>query len=118
MPKLTETIIESAIKEARATGKERFEWEDKFGIRVKPSGVATFIIQYRPKGSPKSRRIKVGRWPRMKVEPARRAAAIKLREVDAGGDPVERERQEREARNAARANILTRQAARFAHLNY
>ena len=70
-------------------GKDVFEWDGElrgFGVRVKPSGVKTFIIQYRNERG-QTRRYAIGQYGRLTVEDARRVAKIKLGEVEKGKDP-------------------------------
>ena len=81
-------LTEKALSAARARTVERFLWDGetpRFGCRIKPSGVRTFLVQYRIGG--KTKRVKIGRWPIWKVEQARRQAHKLLSEVDLGGDP-------------------------------
>src|SRR5262245_8405169 len=92
-------LTEKALSAARAGSKERFLWDGEtpgFGCRIKPSGVKTFVVQYRV--GTRTRRLKIGRWPVWKVEKARRQAQKLLGEVDDGGDPSERRRRERIAK--------------------
>lgn len=89
-------LTEKALSAARAGKAERFLWDGEmpgFGCRIKPSGVKTFLIQYR--AGNRTRRVKVGRWPVMKVEKARVEARRLLIEIGDGGDPSERKRRER-----------------------
>lgn len=58
------------------TDKEVFLWDDeikKFGLRVKPSGVRTFLIQYRNKYG-KTRRLSLGQYGEITPDQARKAA--------------------------------------------
>ncbi|MEH6497112.1 MAG: integrase arm-type DNA-binding domain-containing protein [Pseudomonas marincola] len=69
--------------------KEIFVWDTEtrgFGLRVKPSGTKTFIIQYRNERG-KTRRYAIGQHGRMTVEQARKHAKIKLAETEIGQDP-------------------------------
>ncbi len=70
-------------------GKEMFIWDTEtrgFGLRMKPSGTKTFIIQYRNERG-KTRRYAIGQHGRMTVEQARKQAKIKLAETEIGQDP-------------------------------
>jgi integrase len=89
-------LTEKAIGAARAKAGEVFLWDGElpgFGCRIKPSGAKTFLIQYRVGRA--TRRVKIGRWPVMKVEPARIKALKLLAEIGDGGDPSARRRKER-----------------------
>lgn len=89
-------LTEKALSAARAGKAERFLWDGEmpgFGCRIKPSGVKTFLVQYRVGN--RTRRVKVGRWPVMKVEKARIEARRLLTEIGDGGDPSARKRRER-----------------------
>lgn len=58
-----------------------------FGVRALPSGLKTFIVQYRNAEGIK-RRINLGRYGVITVERARDLAKIKLGEVASGEDPA------------------------------
>ncbi len=61
-----------------------------FGVRVKPSGTKTFIIQYR-NAQRRTRRYAIGQYGKWTVDQARREAKAKLVEAEQGKDPsVER----------------------------
>jgi integrase len=61
-----------------------------FGLKVMPSGVKTFIVEYRPgaggRNTPK-RRLTLGRFGALTVDEARGLAKAALGHVHAGGDP-------------------------------
>ena len=84
-------------------------WDDKltgFGVRVQPSGVKSFFVNYRTgEGGRKApnRNVVIGRFGRMAPEQARRLAQQVLGKVAAGADPA-RERTE------ARAMPMLKQA--------
>jgi integrase len=59
-----------------------------FGARVKPSGVISYLVQYR-NAQGRSRRLTVGRHGVLTPEEARTEARKALAEVTRGGDPAE-----------------------------
>jgi hypothetical protein len=74
-------------------------WDDEvsgFGLRIKPSGVRSFIVQYR-NNSNVSRRITLGKFGVLTPEQARKIARQTLADVARGGDPAEKRAQDRNA---------------------
>lgn len=57
-------------------------------MRVKPSSVKSFCIQYY-NAQGRSRRVTLGKYGRMTLDQARKTAREKLSEVDRGNDPAE-----------------------------
>ncbi|MBO6806749.1 Arm DNA-binding domain-containing protein [Thalassospira sp.] len=86
MPRITKRTVD-ALKPS-PDGRDLVVWDDKlpgFGVRVKPSGVASYIIQYRNKhGS--SRSYTVGRHGVLTAEEARELARDQLASVRGGGE--------------------------------
>ena len=65
-------------------------WDEKlkgFGLRVKPSGYKSYMVQYRADG--RTRRVTIGAHGKLTAEQARKQARIILAEVDKGGNPAE-----------------------------
>lgn len=82
---------------------QEFLWDTEikgFGVRVVPSGLKTFVIQYRNIEN-RQRRAKLGRYGVMTVEQARDAAKIKLADVAKGEDPAEEAQKARSAMTVA-----------------
>lgn len=86
--RLTKRTVEALATPAEG---QEFLWDGEirgFGVRVIPSGLKTFVVQYR-NAAGKSRRIKIGRFGVMTVEKARELAKVKLGRVAEGIDPAE-----------------------------
>jgi integrase len=78
-------------------GAERRLWDDKvlgFGVGQKPSGVASFILQYRTEDGA-SRRMTLGRVTELTPDEARKAAEQHKAKVRLGGDPLADKRRAR-----------------------
>lgn len=89
MAKLTKRAVEAMKPPAK--GKQAFLWDSElrgFGVRMLPSGLQTFVLNYR-NAADKERRINLGRFGVMTVEQARDQAMIKLGMIAAGADPAE-----------------------------
>jgi integrase len=93
LPKLTKRFID-AIK---PTDRDVVFWDDelsRYGVRVKPSGALTYVIQYRNSGG-RTRKLALGRVGVLTPEEARQRARKALADVAGGADPSA-------ARNASR----------------
>ena len=69
-----------------------------FGVRIKPTGVATFFVQYRSPKSERKVRYTIGQYGRLALEEARTEARKVLGEVAKGEDPYFKRRSERSER--------------------
>lgn len=98
--KLTKKAVDAF---APPTEKQIVHWDSEirgFGVRILPSGLKTFILQYRNAEGIK-RRTNLGRYGLMTVEQAREKAKIKLGAVAAGEDPADEARQARSGMTVA-----------------
>jgi integrase len=96
-------ITKRAVDTIRASGREVFLWDDEtpgFGLRAKPSGAKSFVVQYRNVQG-RSRRLTLGRYGVLTVEEARRRARLSLAAVLKGDDPAENKLLERGALTVA-----------------
>ena len=86
MPKITKRLVESIQPAAH----DILEWDSElrgFGVRAKPSGVRSYLIQYRNQHG-RSRRLTIGTHGRLTAEEARSEARRLLADVARGGDPA------------------------------
>jgi integrase len=100
MPKLTKKIVDALQHEP---DRDVFAWDAEvrgFGVRLKPSGTRTFLIQYR-NAERRSRRFVIGQYGILTVELARDLARKKLASVIDGGDPAAERRAAREGMTVA-----------------
>ncbi|MBA4306857.1 MAG: integrase [Sphingopyxis sp.] len=98
--KLTKRAVDAF---ARPVEKQAVLWDSElrgFGVRALPSGLKTFIVQYRNVEGIK-RRINLGRNGVITVDQARDLARIKIGMVAAGEDPAEELRQTRNGMTVA-----------------
>lgn len=98
MPKLTKRSVEALEPKAESY----FVWDSEikgFGVRVMPSGVKTYQIQYRKGG--RTRRASLGRHGNVTADIARAKAKELMGEVAKGENPVEEIAQHRRAPTVA-----------------
>lgn len=92
MKKLTKQLVE-ALKPSTVgvKGSYSFLWDQElrgFGVQVMPSGLKSFIVQYR-NAQGRSRRMVIGRYGVKTVEEARHEAKGILGAISRGADPIE-----------------------------
>ena len=86
MAKITKRAVDALQPDKR---RDVFTWDSElrgFGVRVKPSGVKTFLIQYRNVEG-RTRRLVLGQYGALTPENARELAREKLAGVAKGEDP-------------------------------
>jgi integrase len=103
--------LTNALVKATAPGAEDISITDAllpgFELRIRPSGVKAFAFRYRIQGG-RQQRLKLGNYPALKADEARKRALIAAADVANGIDVVARQRAERA--NAARLRASTLKA--------
>jgi integrase len=101
MPKLTKRTVDAIRPDP--TGRDVFVWDagdgalKGFGVRMKPSGAASWLVQYRTREG-RTRRLVLGKLSVLTPDEARTLAGDRLKEAAKGADPsAERHRARREA---------------------
>ena len=92
-------LTKRAIDALKTDGLDHVHWDDElrgFGLRIKQSGLKSFLIQFRNVQG-HSRRLTVGQYGRMTPEEARREARRLLSDVERGLDPAEQRLEEKNA---------------------
>jgi len=99
VPKLK--LTKSTVEKLAPAGGEIIYWDEAirgFGVRVKPNGTKSYVIQYRNRNTGRSKRKTIGHvGPLISFAQARSEAVRLLGEVVRGGDPVEDTRSARQA---------------------
>jgi integrase len=86
MPKLTKRFVESVKPQAT----DQVIFDDKlpgFGLRVKASGVRSYLVQYRTRQG-RSRRLTLGRHGKITADSARKLALDEFKKIRDGHDPA------------------------------
>lgn len=92
-------LTERRIRDAKPSVKTRMLWDRQvngLGVRITPSGVKSYILNYRFNGQ--QRRATLGRTSEMSLRAARELAGEELAKIRKGGPgPLQRRREAREA---------------------
>lgn len=103
MPKMK--LSKPVVEKLSTDGRENVFWDDAlhgFGVRVKPNGTKSYIVQYRNRITGRSRRQTIGQvGPLLSFANARKEAMRLLSEAAQGGDPVEAKQAARQAETVA-----------------
>jgi integrase len=90
-------LTKSVLRELKTKDKDLLIWDETlpgFGIRVKPNGTKTFLIQYRNQFG-RMRRYSIGRLGDITLDQARKEARRLKSEIALGGDPAEKRTENR-----------------------
>jgi len=105
MPRLTKRVVDAAKPNP---DRDVTLWDESlrgFGLRVWPSGLKVFVIQYR-NAQGRLRRLTVGELGRLTPEEARQQARQLLAEVEKGGDPLQTRKETRDGETVAQLATL------------
>jgi len=111
-----EKLSKAVVERIAAADRDVVVWDAAlpgFGVRVKPSGVRSYIIQYRVRNTGVSRRLTIGQHgPLLTFDQARKQARATLADAMRGEDPVEVRKAARRAPSVANqaADYLQRHA--------
>jgi integrase len=100
VPRITKRAVDALRPDP--AGRDRFLWDagdgslKGFGVRMKSSGTASYLVQYRNRQG-RTRRCVIGRVGVLTPDQARALATDHLREVAKGGDPAAQRQAERSA---------------------
>ena len=92
-------LTKRSVDAIQATDKDQLIWDSQlpgFGLRVKPSGAKSFLVQYRNRAG-RSKRFTLGRYGVLTPDEARRMARQHLVDIERGADPATERRQARVA---------------------
>ena len=90
---IAEKLSKTVVERIKAADQDVVVWDNTlpgFGVRVKPSGVRSYIIQYRNRNTSASRRLTIGQHgPLLTFDQAKKQARAMLADAMRGEDPVE-----------------------------
>ena len=102
---IAEKLSKTVVERVKAADQDVVVWDNTlpgFGIRVKPSGVRSYIIQYRNRNTSASRRLTIGQHgPLLTFDQAKKQARAMLADAMRGEDPVEIRKKARRAPSIA-----------------
>jgi integrase len=106
MPKITKRSLDALLPDASGEKRDVWLWDSGdgalkgFGVRMKSSGKAAYVVQYR-NFQGRTRRLALGRVGAITPDQARRLASDKLHQVAKGGDPSADRHEARKAMTVA-----------------
>jgi len=115
MPKLTKSVLDRLRPDAT---RDTFVWDSEkrgFGVRMKPSGRASYIVQYKLRHGA-TRRMVIGQVGALTPDEARKLARARLAEVEQGRDPSAERHETRQSLTVAELCEEYLVAARTGHV--
>ena len=113
---IAERLSKTVVEQIAPAEQDVIVWDDTlpgFGVRVKPSDVRSYIVQYRNRSTGASKRLTIGRHgPLLTFEQAKKQARALLADAMRGEDPAEARKVARKAPSVAdlAADYLERHA--------
>ncbi|MGG7565001.1 tyrosine-type recombinase/integrase [Rhodovulum sp. DZ06] len=97
----TKRLSKSVVEKIQPGPRDVVIWDEAlpgFGLRVKPSGVRSYVVQYRAKDTGATRRATIGRHgPLLSFDQAKKQARALLADAMRGADPVAEKTEARKA---------------------
>jgi len=113
---IAEKLSKKIVERIAAAEQDIVVWDETlpgFGVRVKPSGIRSYIVQYRNRSTGASKRLTIGRHgPLLTFDQAKKQARALLADAMRGEDPAEARETARKAPSVAdlAADYLERHA--------
>jgi hypothetical protein len=102
---IAERLSKTVVERIAAAEQDTVVWDETlpgFGVRVKPSGVRSYIVQYRNRSTGASKRLTIGRHgPLLTFDQAKKRARVLLADAMRGEDPAEARKVARKAPSVA-----------------
>src|SRR5215469_4625688 len=90
---IAERLSKTIVERIAAADQDIVLWDETlpgFGVRVKPSGARSYIVQYRSRSTGASKRLTIGRHgPLLSFDQAKKQARALLADAMRGEDPAE-----------------------------
>src|SRR5215831_4923542 len=121
---MTRKLTETAVRHAGVpTIGQTMIWDQAvtgFAVRILPGGWRTFWFQYRTSGgrSGKNRMVRIGSWPTVSLNAARKAARDLAGQVARGQDPAAKRQEAKRRDSSALRHLLAADGEYERHLKH
>src|SRR5262249_24390323 len=105
-------LTRQSLANLKPRAKPYIEYDSEligFGVAVYPSGIKSWVCEYRPHGGGRGvakKRVTLGKTSQLTPDQARKAAADMLAAVQLGGDPAQEKAERRASVTAISKNAL------------